>query len=380
MTKKTINKRMKNIIAGVLIVLMAACGGKSSRDKKAELEKLRKQKADLETSIAKLETEIATTDTTTKSKQFDVAVSPVKLGIFKSYIDVQGRVDADESVSLSSEMPGTITKINVRVGQKVSKGEVLAETDVRATQQQLIAQETNLALLNQVYEKQKSLWDQKIGTEVQFLKSKADKESLEAQVAATKEQLRMSRIISPIDGTVDLINIKVGQAVQPGSLAIMVVNFGTLKIKAELAESYASRVHTGDEALVYLPDMKDSIWSKIAYASRGISPVTRTFAVEIALDTKKELHPNMVARISINDYQSPKPVVSIPVKFIQRDANGSYVMLSVNGKASKRMIKTDREYAGQAEVTEGLREGDLLITEGYDLVNDGDALNVTTNM
>ena len=371
---------MKNIIAGVLVLFMAACGSRSAGDKKAELEKLRKEKTELETKIAKLEAEVAATDTSIKASKFDVAAMPLKADRFKTYIEVQGRVDADESVSLSSGTPGTITKINVKVGERVTKDQVLAETDSRALQQGLAAQQTNLALLKELYEKQKALWDQKIGTEMQYLKAKADMESLQSQVSATQEQLRMSRIVSPIDGTVDMINIKVGQAVSPGIPAITVVNFGTLKVKAELAESYASRVHTGDEAVVYLPDMNDSIWSKVAYASRGINSLTRTFAVEIALDTKKELHPNMVARISINDYTSAKPAVSIPVKYIQRDSHGSYVMLSVNGKAEKRVIKTGREYAGKAEVIEGLKDGDLLITEGYDLVNEGDALNVTTTM
>jgi membrane fusion protein (multidrug efflux system) len=378
--QKTINTTMKKIIAGVLALTMAACGSKSAGDKKAELEKLRKQKADIEANIAKLETEVAKTDTTAKAKQFDVATMAVKAERFKTYIEVQGRVDAEESVSLSSEMPGTITKITTKVGQTVSKGQVLAETDSRAVQQQLAAMQTNLALANQVYEKQKSLWDQKIGTEVQFLQAKANKEALESQVAATQEQLRMSRIISPIDGTVDMVNIKVGQAVNPGMPAITVINFGTLKVKAELAESYASRVHTGDEALVYLPDMQDSLRSKVVYASRGINPVSRTFAVEVPLDTKKEYHPNMVARLRINDYQSAQPVVAIPVKYIQRDNNETYVMLAVNGKAHKAVIKTGREYSGQAEVLEGLKEGDLLITEGYDLVNEGDAVKESSNM
>ena len=144
-----------------LVVIVESCG---VPDKKAELEKLRTEKAALETKITILEDELAKSDTT-KQKLVDVVAMPLVLKYFKTYIEVQGRIDADENVSLSTEMPGTITKINVKVGQEVSKGQVLAETDARTTQQQIADMQTNLELTTQVYQKQKNLWDQKIGTE-----------------------------------------------------------------------------------------------------------------------------------------------------------------------------------------------------------------------
>ena len=356
-----------------LTVFIAAC---SAPDKKAELDKLRTERTAIETKIAALEEEIAKTDTISNEKLVEVFVMPLEPKIFKTYIEVQGRVDADENVTLSTEMPGTITKINVKVGQEVSEGQVLAETDVRALNQQMADLQISLDLAKQVYDKQKNLWDQKIGTEIQFLQSKNTKESLELKMLAMREQVRMSKIISPINGTVDNIGIKVGQAVAPGMPAIGVINFSNLKVKADVAESYTARVKNGNEVLVLFPDTKDSITSKVHYASRAINALSRTFNVEVNLDNKKEYHPNMVAKLKINDYESVTPKVVVPVKFIQKGTSESYVLIAEKGVAVKKIVKISREYNGLAEVAEGLNAGDLLITEGYDLINDGDKINV----
>lgn len=373
-TKTLYTNLMKNkFIYIALTILVAAC---SAPDKKAELEKLRSERSAIEAKITALEEEIAKTDTTSNEKLVEVIVTPLQPKVFKTYIEVQGRVDADENVSLSSEIPGTITKINVKVGQEVSKGQVLAETDARALYQQVADLQNSLDLAKQVYDKQKNLWDQKIGTEIQFLQAKNTKESLELKMATLNENVRMSKIISPIDGTVDNIAIKVGQAVAPGMPAIGVINFANLKVKAEVAESYTSRVKNGNEVLVLFPDTKDSVASKVHYASRAISPLSRTFNVEVNLDNKKEYHPNMVAKLKINDYESSTPKVVVPVKFIQKGTAESYVLVAEKDVAVKKVIKVSREYNGLAEISEGLNAGDLLITEGYDLINDGDKINV----
>lgn len=365
---------MKNkFIYLALTLLVAAC---SAPDQKAELEKLKAERSAIESKIAALEEELAKSDTTTKEVLTEVSTFALQPEIFKTYIEVQGRVDADESVSLSTEMPGTITKVNVKVGDEVSKGQVLAETDVRAIQQQIADLQTSLDLATQVYDKQKSLWDQKIGTEIQFLQAKNTKESLERKMATMQEQIRMSKITSPINGTVDEINIKIGQAIAPGLPAINVINFSNLKVKADVAESYTARVKTGNEVLVLFPDMNDSIRSKIQYASRGINAMSRTFNVEVLLDNKKEYHPNMVAKLKINDYQSSAPKIVVPVKYIQKGSNESFVMIAENGKAIKKLVKISREYSGMAEIADGLKAGDLLITGGYDLVNDGEKITV----
>jgi RND family efflux transporter MFP subunit len=363
----------KLIISGIALTIMA-CG---APDKKAELEKLKKQKSELETKISAIEEELQKSGAdSTKQKTSEIIVTPLALQTFKSYIEIQGRIDADENVSLSTETPGTITKISVKVGDKVHKGQMLAETDTRATQQQLADLQTNLDLATLVYEKQKGLWDLKIGTEVQYLQAKTNKQSLENKINALQEQIHMGKIISPIDGTVDMVNIKVGQAVAPGVSAISVINFTHLKVKADVSESYASRVKTGNEVKILFPDMNDSILSKISYASRGINSLNRTFAVEVMLNGSKEYHPNMVAKMLINDYKSATPEIVVPVKYIQRGTNETYVLIAKNNKAVKTPIKTNREYNGLVEVSSGLKEGDLLITGGYDMLNDGDAITI----
>lgn len=352
--------------------LIVACG---SGDKKAELEKLKKEKGELETKITALEEEIAKTDTTAKKEEvMEVVTMPATLKVFKTYIDVQGRVDADENVSLSSEMPGTVTKINVKVGDEVSKGQVLAETDSRAIAQQISDLQTSYDLAKQVFEKQENLWNQKIGTEIQYLQAKSNKESLEKKMGTLQEQLRMSKIISPINGTVDGVNIKIGQAVAPGLNAISVINFSNLKIKADVAEVYAARVKNGNEVQVIFPDIKDSLVSKVRYSARAINALTRTFNVEIGLDNNKEYHPNMVTKVKINDYQSAKPLVVLPVKFIQKESASSFVLVAENNVVVKKTIKIGREYSGTAEILEGLNEGDKVIVEGYDLVSPGDKI------
>lgn len=358
----------------LFLSLLAAC---SPADPAAELEKLKAQKQELEARIAELESQVKDSSTVSASASgLEVAVMALQPTYFKSYIDVQARVDAEENVTLSSGMPGTVTRIYVKVGEKVSQGQVLAETDNRVILQQISDLQTNYELAKQVYEKQENLWNQKIGTEIQYLQAKSTKESLEKKLATLEEQLRMSKVISPIDGTVDAVNIKIGQTIAPGMNAINVVNFSHLKVKADVAESYSSRIKAGDEVWVYFPDIRDSLQSKVNYASRTIELLNRTFAVEVLLNTSKELHPNMVAKLRINDYVSPEPRIGLPVKYIQRSGSETYVWIVEKNVVVKRIIKIGREYNGMAEVLDGLKPGELLITLGYDLVNEADTVQV----
>lgn len=366
-------KMRRYILFSILTAMLVAC---SQPDKKAELEKLKAQHETLTKQIEDLEAALKKENRDSSMVKINlVEVTAITPEIFMTYIDVQGKVDADENVALSSEMPGTITKINVKAGEEVTKGQVLAETDNRAIQQSMSDLQTNYDLVNQLYDKQKNLWDQKIGTEVQFLQAKTNKESLEKKMATLAEQLRMSKIISPINGTIDAVDIKIGNAVGPGMPAIRVINFSNLKVKAELAESYASRVKKNDPVTVYFPDMNDSIESKINYASRAINPMSRTFTAEVLLDNNKEFHPNMVTRLKINDYKSALPVVVIPVRIIQNTITGEkFVYTAEENKVVKKIIKTGKEYSGKVEVKDGLVAGDKVIIQGFDNVNEGDGI------
>ena len=362
----------KIILLTTLAISIAACH--SGEDKKAELDKLKKQELELKAKIATLETSLAEGKDSIPTG-IAVSVTELKAEIFKNYVDIQGRVDADENVSISSEMPGTIVKINVSVGDEVTKGQVLAETDARAINQSIADLQVNTDLVNQIYDKQKNLWEQKIGTEVQFLQAKTNKESMEKKMAALQQQLTMTKIVSPINGTVDAVDVKVGQLAAPGMPSMRVINFANLKVKADVAESYASKIKKGSEVIVRFPDMQDSVLAKVNYVARAINTSTRSFTVEVLLDNKTEYHPNTVARLNINDHQSPAPVIVVPVRTILKDEkNATYVMLADGGKARKQIITIGKEYNGKAEVTNGLKQGDLLLTAGYDVVNEGDVV------
>lgn len=370
------NMKTTKLISFVLltILILDSCDG---GDDANNLGALKQKQADLKTELANVAAQISKLEGDSANKFVLVDAAPVAMKIFKTYINVQGRVDADENVALSAEMPGTITKINVKAGDQVRKGDILAETDARAIQQQLAAAQTSLNLITTLYEKQKNLWDQKIGTEFQFLNVKAQKEATESGINAMQEQLRMSKIISPIEGTVDGVEIKLGQAVSPGIPAIRVINFNNLKVKADLAESYASKVHKGDEVIIKFPDSKDSILTTVSYSARAISALNRTFGVEVILDNKKEFHPNQIAILNINDYKSEKPTMAIALNYIQKDLKGQHFVLVADGKkASKRNVTLGKQYNGTVEITSGLSETDLLITSGYDGLNEGDAIQI----
>ncbi|MCC6372680.1 MAG: efflux RND transporter periplasmic adaptor subunit [Bacteroidia bacterium] len=376
MSRFTIHTSKFTVLNSAILVLaisLASCGGKTEEsvsELKAKQAELKTQLSEIAAKLSKLEGDSAKKFTLVEA----AAITPI---VFKTYINVQGHVDAEENVSLAAEMPGTVTKINVKPGDVVTKGQVLAETDARALQQSISDLQINAELVNQLYDKQKALWDQKIGTEMQFLQAKTQKESMEKKLATLQEQVRMSRIISPIDGTVDAVDIKLGQLTAPGMPAIRVVNFNNLKIKADLAESFASKVHKGDEVHIKFPDSDDTLSARINYASRSISAMNRTFGVEILLNNNKEYHPNQIAFLKINDYKSEKPVISLPLSYVQKDLKGQHYVLVADGKkAAKRNIVLGREYAGVAEIKAGLNETDLLITEGYDGLNEGDAIQI----
>lgn len=370
---------MKTISTQILIgsiLLLSACGS-STDPLEVMLEKrdsLKKVVASVESEIAKLEEEIAKKDTSRKEKLKTVELMALTPQVFNNYIDIQGKVDADESIAINAEMPGTVTKVNVQLGDEVRKDQVLAELDSKVIQQGIAELQNALELANTMFEKQKNLWDQKIGTEMQYLGARNQKESLEKKMATLHEQLKMSKIISPINGIVDAIDIKLGQATMPGIPAMRVVNMNSLKVVGEVAESNLSKVKSGNEVIVIFPDMKDTVKTKITYAAKVISPLNRTFTTTVNLDGKKEYHPNMIAIMKIVDYSNPKAFV-VPVSTIQKAQEGDFIFIAENKKAKKVKVKVGKTYNGNAEILEGLKEGDQLITKGFQELNEGETVN-----
>ena len=371
---------MKNFFSLIFIAAtIVSCSNAPAGDKRAELDALKKEQAELKSKIAKLEEELSKGDST-RSKVKIVSATEMLPQVFNHFIEVQAKVEGDEDVTLSAEMPGTVTSVLVKPGDKVSKGQVLATLDDRAIHQQLDAMKANVDMAVTMFNRQKNLWDQKIGSEVQFIQAKTQKESIEKQYASLQEQWDMTRIKSPINGTVDLVNIKVGSAVAPGLTSMRVVNLSNMKVKAEIAESYISKVKKGNDVIIYFPDMGKEINTKLGYSGQAINPLNRTFNVEIRLDSKAgEFHPNQVAILKIADYTSSNVYV-VPVGAVQKSSDGEfvYVASTQNGKtiAKRKTVTSGLTYNGFAEIRTGLEPGDKVITVGYQNVIEGDFISI----
>jgi len=358
------------IFFGILAFLVS-CGG--SEDKQAKLEQLKKERDRLSMEIMKLEKEIYPEGSAPATM---VIIDTLVKEPFNHYIEVQGRVDGNENIGVSPRTPGVVDKVLVKEGDFVKKGQVLAELDAQVLKQTLKELETQLAFATDLYDKQKALWDQKIGSEVQYLTAKNNKESLGNKIATVKDQIKMSNITSPIDGTVEEIPIKVGQMAAVGYPAFRVINFSRAKAVAEVGEAYTAKIKTGDQVQVYLPDLEEEFDRKVTFASRYIDPTNRTFVVEAELPTKYMVYrANMIAVMRIKDYHNPA-VISIPQNYIQSSRDtGYYVFVAQkeDGRklARKKYVKTGITYNGLTEIVSGLTNGDLIITAGYKDLYDG---------
>ncbi len=365
-----------------LVILLMACGGgndhspKAVKEKTARLEKLKADKAKIDKEITALEKELNKNDSVQNKS---VVVATLDDTTFTHFIDVQGSVDARENVNVSSRMMGTITAIYVHEGARVSEGQSLAQVDDQVLKANMAELHTQLDLANTLYEKQKNLWSQQIGSEVQFLNAKSQKESLERRIGTMQEQLNQSRITSPITGTVDAVIAKVGDVAQPGNPAFRVVNTNNLKIVANIAEAYAGHVHTGDAVQITFPDISKTIQGRISFAAQTIDPLSRTIRVEVQLAPDAGLKANMVAQIQIVDYQAPN-VITVPVNVVQYSLGKPYVVVAQPEKsglvAKRRPIEMGRTYNDRAEVKSGLKYGEQLIVTGFQDLNDNDPVQL----
>ncbi len=360
-------------VAGLFII---SCGS----DKKSKLEKLKKQYDEIALQIKDLEKEIAKDEGKGTDKIAEVAIKEVKAEEFNHYLEVQGKIDGDENVSVSPKMLGVVTSIDVKEGQDVTKGQILAQIDDAVLKQSLAALDSSLVFVNNLYLKQKRLWEQKIGSEVQYLTAKNNKENLENNIKTAKEQIALAKIVSPINGTIEEIPIKVGQSVTPGiTTAFRVVNLSKVKVVADIAEAYSAKLKKGNEVIINFPDLDKEIISKISFASKYINTVNRTFATEILLDnSNQEYRANMIAVVKINDYHADSAIV-IPVNLLQKMDEENYIYMAgknSNNKniAKKVKVKTGQTYNGYTEILDGLKKGDKVITVGYQNVEDGQLL------
>ena len=352
------------------LVLLVACS--KPTDKKTQLADLKKQAADINAQIIKLQGELGSTDSV---KSTDVAELTLKSTSFTSYVDLQGSVDAKDNVIANPQAQGVITAIYIKAGDHVNAGQTLVQLDNSVLKQQIAQAETQANLAKMLFDRQKNLWDQKIGTEVQFLQAQTNLQSAQKQVAALRQQADLYRIVSPISGTVDQMDLKLGQAAAPGATAIRILNTDFLKIKANVPESYADRVHQGDQVQVMIPDANDSLTAKITFAARAIDAASRSFPIEIQLAGSNRLKPNMTAVLKIADYSKSNALV-VPINAIQKSESGDFVFVDENGYAKKRVIVQGTSYGGKAEIKSGLKPGDKLVTDGASEIEDGDKLKV----
>lgn len=366
----------KSLLFAIAAITIIAC----SSDKKTKLEQLKKQYEEIGEQIKTLEKElIAEGGIKATEKSTKVSVTTLKKQKFQHFVDVQGKVDGDENVAVSAQTLGIISKILVTEGQAVKKGQTLIELDASVMKKGIEELKSSLQFVTDVYNKQKELWDQKIGSEIQYLQAKNNKESLENKLKTLNEQLEMSEVKSPIDGTVEEIPVKVGQALSPGFPAARVVNFAKVKVVADVAEAYTAKIREGNDVVVFFPDLEKEQTSKITFTSKFINPVNRTFLVETRLSPgETEFRANMIAVIKIIDYSADSAIV-IPVNLVQSDQNGKFVWTSYNetGKniAKKIPVTTGRSYNGQIEILTGLKENDTVILTGINEVEDGGLLS-----
>jgi RND family efflux transporter MFP subunit len=390
-------------IALFAMVLIASCGGSKKEDaanindKKAALEKLKSEKIKNDAEIAKLQSEVdklsGNAGITAKTKL--VSISPIVSQGFKHYIDLQGHVDAENISYISPRgMGGQVRAVYVQQGQNVKKGQLLLKLDdaivqqqVVATRQQLDGIKTQLSFAKNIYQRQKNLWDQGIGTEVQLITAKTNVESLENQLKAAGEQVNVaieqsktSNVYSDVNGVADIVNIRVGETFAGMTAAgpqIKIVNTSTLKVVSNLPENYLGTVRKGSPVVVELPDAHKTINTTVSFTGASIDLINRGFVVEARLPSDPALKPNLIALMKIMDYNSDN-AISVPLNTIQNDEKGKYVMVasSENGKlvARKRTVIIGMLNNDILEIKSGLKAGESLITEGYTGLYEGQPL------
>ena len=370
--------RLQNIsISLVAAALLTACG--SDKDPKAELAALQKQQAETQAKIAGLEAKTKATDGPAAAQPaVPVTAISVKPQSFTSYLEAQGRADFDQNATVPARMPGTLTSVRVVRGDKVGRGQILATIDASVLDASTAELRTRLDLARVIYLKQKGLWDQQIGTEVQYLSAKNNKDALERSLATLNQQRAMYNVVAPFAGTVDEVLPKLGEAVAPGVPVVRLLSGAGGKIVADISENYATTLKAGDKAMVVLPDLGPTEYpTTVRVVSRSISAISRAFTVELRVPAALagQLRPNMVVQVRIQNYQR-QAVPVLPVDAVQKDETNSFVYVVEGGKAVKRVVQPGKTYNGKVEIATGLKAEDKVITGGYQNLEAGQAVSL----
>ena len=366
---------MKKILSFLITSIFISCGNGPKQS--ATLSELTAQKANVMKQIDSLsdvlnsiELKITKLDTTKRLNI--VTVIQAKEKIFRHYLEVQGNVEADQSVELYPERSGTITQIFVKEGQTVFKGQNLVQIDDAVIESSMIELQTQLDLATTTFERQERLWKQNIGSELQFLQAKANKEGLENSLNSLKEQAKKLKILAPFSGTVDEVFAKVGGLAAPQIPTLRLVNLTKVHVESEVTETYLNAIQKGTEVELFFPSIAKNITAKINQVGNFINPNNRSFKVRINVDnSNNELKANLLANVKINDFKNNGIV--IPSKLIQKDRLGKTFVYTLEKEGDKfavqkTYIKEQLSYNNESLIVEGLTENILIVDKGSRLV------------
>ncbi len=375
---------MKNkflIFAGLTLTLLSCQSDLET--KKAELAEAKKSLAELKTQISTLESELAELDTTQKAENV-VLISSQKVEKipFAHQVTFRGAVASKKNVTISAETMGRIESIRVREGQSVTKGQILIALDADIIKNSIAELKTSLDLATTVFEKQERLWKNNIGTEIQYLEAKNNKEALERKLATTNSQLNQSLVRAPFNGRVDDLPARLGEMAQPGIPLLRIVSPESMYVEADVSERFLGAFKRGDVANLKFPIQDKNFASKIAAVSDVINPENRTFSVELELTkTDFDVKPNQVVVVSLTDYEVEEAVM-VPSEIILADSKGKFlfVVAEENGKvvAKKRSVKEGKTQDGKTEILSGLSITDQYVSAGYRDLSDGIYVKVAT--
>lgn len=377
----------KIFILTSLSVLLFSCGGKENNPSIDELIKakntkeLQAKKALIQADLAKIDDALATL-VDAKKEEALVSVATVKDTLFNHYLDIQGNVNTKENILIQPEFSGTLSSLTVKAGQHVTKGQILGRVDDAGMSQQLASLENQYALAKTSFERQKNLWDKKIGSEIQFLQAQTQMVSAQKGVAQMRAQLSKTVIKAPFSGTIDEVFVEKGQVVAPSAQGLMrIVNLGNMYVSTSVPETYIGKLKIGTEVDVFLTSLGKTYKGKIRQVGNFINPSNRSFGIEIAVPNPENLlRPNQVAKLKIIDYVSKNAIV-VPTNVVQEDGEGNkyvYTVTDSNGKtgnAKKVLVKVGKSSDNLTEILSGLSANDIIVTEGVNTISDGMKLN-----
>ena len=373
--------------------LLASCGGdKKSTEaiiESGNLEALRAKRAEIVLQQKAISEELQSVDAaiskldTVKKMPLVTAFKAEKVP-FEHFLEIQGDVATKKNVVLYPEFSGMLTRVYVKEGQKVSQGQVLAKIDDGGMSQQLSQMEIQAALAKTTFERQERLWNQKIGSEIQYLQAKANYEAQQDAVAQMKAQLSKTTIRAPFSGIVDDVMTEQGTVVSAGiSQVIRLVNLGDMYIEASIPESYLGSITEGTKVAVFFPILGSTLETKVRQVGNYIHPDNRTFKIEVSVpNSNQSIKPNLTAQLKINDYTNPHAIL-IPQSVLSENAFGEQYLYitrkaadSSGHKAERVIVTTGRTDGDFVEILEGIKDGDTIIKEGARSVKEGQLVDI----